>query len=76
MTDTKIEITISDFFGFRYRGTDKVEAFYSFSDSVDELDENQLAIIIDTLETIHRSITNKRYAEEQKQYHKCNCKIE
>lgn len=75
MTDIKIEIEVSNFFGFRYRGNDKVEAFYSFSDSVDELDENQLGAVIDVLEGFHRSIMNKRFAEEQKNI-KCNCKIE
>ena len=79
MPESKIEITIGELFGIRYTGTDKVAIFYPFrvedDDVIGELDENQLGTVIDALEGIHRSIMNRRFAEEQKNI-KCNCKIE
>ena len=74
MPETKIEIAIGDLLGIRYTGNDKIAVFYPFNgDVVGELDENQLGAVIDALESMHRSIMNRRFAEEQKNI-KCNCK--
>ena len=76
MPETKIEIAIGDLLGVRYTGNDKVAVFYPFNgDVVGELDEGQLGAVIDALESMHRSIMSRRFAEEQKNI-KCNCKIE
>lgn len=76
MPETKIEIAIDDLLGVRYTGNDKVAVFYPFNgDVVGELDEGQLGAVIDALESMHRSIMNRRFAEEQKNI-KCNCKRE